>query len=249
MVDQSAIRGSRRSNPATYTGLLDPIRTAFAKANGVKASLFSANSEGACPKCKGLGVDLHRPGDDGRRRVGLRRVRGQAVHAQGARRYKLRGKNISEVLAHVRRRGAGVLHHGQPQGDPRPARRRRPRLPDAGAAADHVVRWRAAAAQAGDPHGAARAARRYVLDEPTTGLHLADVDQLLGCSTRCRRREHGDRHRAPPGRDGARRLAVDLGPGAGHDGGEVVFTGTPAALVAAGDTLTARHLREYLGAA
>ena len=153
VVDQSAIRGSRRSNPATYTGLLDPIRTAFAKANGVKAALFSANSEGACPNCKGIGLVY----TDLAMMAGVASV---CEQCEGKRftpevlTYKLRGKDISEVLAMSVDRGAGVLH--------RPARPATilDRLADVGLgylalgpAADHAVRRRAAAAQAGHPHG------------------------------------------------------------------------------------------------
>jgi ABC-type Mn2+/Zn2+ transport system ATPase subunit len=182
VIDQGAIRGSRRSNPATYTGLLEPIRKAFAKANGVKPALFSANSEGACPSCNGAGRHLHRPGRDGHRRIDVRGVRGQALPGPGARVHA--GRQEHRRRAGDAGDGSGSLlrrrrcaHAGRPQ-DPRPARRRRAGLPLARAAADHPVGRRAPAAQAG--HADGREGRVYVLDEPTTGLHLADVEQLLG---------------------------------------------------------------------
>ncbi|UKY48480.1 ATP-binding cassette domain-containing protein [Streptomyces inhibens] len=245
VADQSPIRGSRRSNPATYTGLLGPIRTAFAKANGVKAALFSANSEGACPTCKGIGLVY----TDLAMMAGVASV---CEECEGKRytpkvlTYTLRGKNISEVLAmsvaeareffptgqaralldRLAEVGLGYLGLGQPLTTLSGGERQRLKL------AIHMAE-----------RGAV-----YVLDEPTTGLHLADVDQLLGLLDRLV--DDGntviviEHHQAVMAHAD---WIVDLGPGAGQDGGRVVFTGTPADLVATGDSLTARHLRTYLG--
>jgi excinuclease UvrABC ATPase subunit len=244
LVDQSPIRGSRRSNPATYTGLLDSIRAAFAKANGVKAALFSANSEGACPSCNGIGVVY----------TDLAMMAGVATVCEvceGRRytpevlTYKLDGKDISQVLAmsvteardflrpkaarvildRLADVGLGYLGLGQPLTTLSGGERQRLKL------AIHM----------------AEPAATYVLDEPTTGLHLADVDQLLALLDRLV--DDGntvvviEHHQAVMAHAD---WLIDLGPGAGHDGGRVVFTGTPADLVAHGDSLTARHLREYL---
>ncbi|GFE18785.1 excinuclease ABC subunit A [Streptomyces glebosus] len=244
VADQSPIRGSRRSNPATYTGLLGPIRTAFAKANGVKAALFSANSEGACPTCKGIGLVY----------TDLAMMAGVAAvceECEGKRftpkvlTYTLRGKNISEVLAmpvaeareffptgqartvldRLAEVGLGYLGLGQPLTTLSGGERQRLKL------ALHM-------AERGAVH---------VLDEPTTGLHLADVDQLLGLLDRLV--DDGntviviEHHQAVMAHAD---WIVDLGAGAGQDGGRVVFTGTPADLVATGDSLTARHLRSYV---
>ncbi|MFG3684761.1 ATP-binding cassette domain-containing protein [Micromonospora sp. NPDC047740] len=244
VVDQSAIRGSRRSNPATWTGLLDPIRTAFAKANGVKAALFSANSEGACPTCKGIGLVY----TDLAMMAGVASVcedcEGRRYTAEVLT-YRLRGRNISEVLAmsvteareffptgtaravldRLTDVGLGYLGLGQPLTTLSGGERQRLKL------ATHL---------AGD-------AATYVLDEPTTGLHLADVDQLLALLDRLVDAGNTviviEHHQAVMAHAD---WIVDLGPGAGHDGGRVVFTGTPADLVAHGATLTARHLRGYV---
>ena len=245
VVDQSAIRGSRRSNPATYTGLLDPIRTAFARANKVKAALFSANSEGACPECKGAGViytDL----------AMMAGVASTCEKCQGRRfreqvlRYRLRGKDISQVLSmsveqarefftsgnartildRLHEVGLGYLGLGQPLNTLSGGERQRLKLAISMAKKGAV----------------------YVLDEPTTGLHLADVDRLLELLDRLVR--GGDtvvvieHHQAVMAHADH---IIDLGPGAGHDGGRVVFEGSPAELVDKGETLTARHLRAYLG--
>ncbi|MFF5264823.1 ATP-binding cassette domain-containing protein [Actinomadura viridis] len=243
VADQSPIRGSRRSNPATYTGLLNPIRTAFAKANGVKPALFSANSEGACTHCGGLGVIY----TDLAMMAGVASV---CEKCEGRRftpevlAYTLRGKNISEVLdlsvaqayeffpsgqAHailgrLRDVGLGYLRLGQPLNTLSGGERQRIKL------AIHM----------------AEKAATYVLDEPTTGLHMADVDHLLALLDQLVDGGNTviviEHHQAVMAHAD---WIIDLGPGAGHDGGEVVFTGTPAELVARGDTLTARHLREY----
>ncbi|MBB5852339.1 ATP-binding cassette domain-containing protein [Amycolatopsis umgeniensis] len=245
VLDQSAIRGSRRSNPATYTGLLDPIRTAFAKANGVKAALFSANSEGACPKCKGIGLIY----------TDLAMMAGVATvceECEGKRftaevlTYQLRGKNISEVLAMPVAEAREFFPSGQ-------ARTILDRLSDVGLG--YLGLGQPLTTLSGGERQRIKLAIRmaeksatYVLDEPTTGLHLADVDQLLGLLDRLV--DDGntvvviEHHQAVMAHAD---WIVDLGPGAGVDGGEVVFTGTPADLVAAGDTLTAQHLRAYVG--
>lgn len=249
-IDQSGIRGSRRSNPATYTGLLEPIRKAFAKANGVKPALFSANSEGACPACNGAGVVYTDLGM-------MAGVASPCVECDGKRfdqsvlGYHLGGKDISEVLAmsvtealaffaagesalpaahavlaRLADVGLGYLTIGQPLTTLSGGERQRLKL------ATHL----------GDRGGV------VVLDEPTTGLHLADVEQLLGLLDRLV--------------DGGRTVVViehhqavmahadwiiDLGPGAGHDGGRVVFEGTPTDLVATRSTITGEHLAEYVG--
>ncbi|SDP14969.1 ATP-binding cassette domain-containing protein [Lentzea jiangxiensis] len=243
-VDQSPIRGSRRSNPATYTGLLDPVRTAFAKANGVKAALFSANSEGACENCKGIGLVY----------TDLAMMAGVATvceKCEGKRftpevlSYTLRGKNISDVLgmsvaeardffpsgqAHavlsrLHDVGLSYLSLGQPLTTLSGGERQRLKL---------AIRM-------------AEKATTYVLDEPTSGLHLADVDQLLGLLDQLI--DAGgtviviEHHLAVMAHAD---WIVDMGPGAGHDGGQVVFSGTPGDLVSTSDTLTARHLKEYL---
>ncbi|WP_326800449.1 excinuclease ABC subunit UvrA [Streptomyces sp. NBC_01808] len=244
VADQSPIRGSRRSNPATYTGLLGPMRTAFAKANGVKAALFSANSAGACPKCKGIGLIY----TDLAMMAGVASV---CEECEGKRytpevlTYTLRGKNISEVLemsvaeahgffpagrAHailgrLADVGLGYLRLGQPLNTLSGGERQRLKL------AIHM----------------AEKAATYILDEPTTGLHMADVDKLLALLDRLVDDGNSvvviEHHQAVMAHAD---WLIDLGPGGGHDGGRVVFTGTPAALVAEADTLTAQHLREYV---
>ncbi|MGV9274742.1 ATP-binding cassette domain-containing protein [Streptomyces griseosporeus] len=250
-IDQTPIRGSRRSNPATYTGLLDPIRKAFAKANGVKPALFSANSEGACPTCNGAGVIY----------TDLAMMAGVATtceECEGKRfqasvlEYRFGGRDISEVLAmpvteaeeffasgeartpaahRILERmsdvGLGYLTLGQPLTTLSGGERQRLKL----------------ATQMGEKGGI------YVLDEPTTGLHLADVEQLLGLLDRLVDSGKSvvvvEHHQAVMAHAD---WIIDLGPGAGHDGGRVVFEGTPADLVAARSTLTGQHLAEYVGA-
>ena len=248
-VDQTAIRGSRRSNPATYTKLLDPVRKAFAKANDVKPGLFSANSEGACPNCNGAGVVY----------TDLAMMAGVATPCEvcdGKRfqaevlEYEFGGRDISEVLemsvaeaeeffadgdgaipaAHkildrLADVGLGYLTIGQPLTTLSGGERQRLKLATEMAGKGDV----------------------YVLDEPTTGLHLADVEQLLALLDRLV--ESGksviviEHHQAVMAHAD---WIVDLGPGAGHDGGKVVFEGTPANLVAARSTLTGEHLAEYV---
>ena len=248
-VDQAPIRGSRRSNPATYTGLLDPIRTAFAKANGVKPALFSSNSEGACPNCNGAGVIY----------TDLAMMAGVATVCEvcdGKRfdeavlEYHLGGRDISQVLAMSVTEaeeffGAGEAAHPGRARHPRTAGRRRARLPHHRPAAHHAVRRRAAAAQAGHPPGrqGGRLRPRRADHRPPPGRR--------GAAPRAARPpgrlgQVGDRHRAPPGGHGARRLDHRPRPRAGHDGGQIVFEGTPADLVAARSTLTGEHLAAYV---
>ncbi|MFJ7342916.1 ATP-binding cassette domain-containing protein [Streptomyces sp. NPDC101110] len=250
-IDQAPIRGSRRSNPATYTGLADPIRKAFAKANGVKPALFSANSEGACPTCNGAGViytDL----------AIMQSVATPCEECDGKRfdasvlEYRLGGRDISEVLAmpvaeaeeffgggeartpaahRILQRladvGLGYLTLGQPLTTLSGGERQRLKL------ATHM----------GEKGGV------YVLDEPTTGLHLADVEQLLGLLDRLVDSGKSviviEHHQAVMAHAD---WIIDLGPGAGHDGGRIVFEGTPADLVEARSTLTGEHLAAYVGA-
>ncbi|GAA4936282.1 ATP-binding cassette domain-containing protein [Actinoplanes utahensis] len=250
-IDQTAIRGSRRSNPATYTGLLEPIRKAFAKANGVKPALFSANSEGACPTCKGAGVIYMDLGMMAGVSTPCEECEGKRFEASVLE-YRLGGKDISEVLAMpvteaeaffaagdaklpaahtILRRladvGLGYLTLGQPLTTLSGGERQRIKL------ATHM----------GDKGGV------YVLDEPTTGLHLADVEQLLGLLDRLVDAGKSviviEHHQAVMAHAD---WIIDLGPGAGHDGGSVVFQGTPADLVAARSTLTGEHLAEYVKA-
>ena len=249
-IDQTPIRGSRRSNPATYTGLLDPIRNAFAKANGVKPALFSANSEGACPECNGAGVIY----------TDLGMMAGTATlceACEGKRfqpavlKYRFGGRDISEVLAmpvsearaffdgaksrvpaavaileRLADVGLGYLTLGQPLTTLSGGERQRLKLATAMAEKGEV----------------------YVLDEPTAGLHLADVEQLLGLLDRLVDGGKSviviEHHQAVMAHAD---WIIDLGPGAGHDGGRVVFEGTPAALVAGRGTVTGEHLAVYVG--
>ncbi len=249
-IDQGAIGGSRRSNPATYTGLLDPIRSAFAKANGVKPALFSANSEGACPTCNGAGVIY----------TDLAMMAGVATTCEdcGGKRfqpsvlqYRFGGKDITEVLAmpvdeakrffgegaartpaahaildRLADVGLGYITLGQPLTTLSGGERQRLKL------ATHMI----------------EKGGTYVLDEPTTGLHLADVQQLLGLLDRLVDSGKSviviEHHQAVMAHAD---WIIDLGPGAGHDGGRIVFQGTPADLVAARSTITGKHLASYVG--
>ena len=248
-VDQAAIRGSRRSNPATYTGLLEPIRKAFAKANGVKPALFSSNSEGACPSCNGAGVIYTELGV-------MATVESVCEDCEGRRfqasvlEYRLGGKNIAEVLAlsvaeaqeffgdgeartpaahkilsQLADVGLGYLHLGQPLTTLSGGERQRLKL------ATHM--------------GGKEAV--FVLDEPTTGLHLADVEQLLALLDRLVDAGKSviviEHHQAVMAHAD---WIIDLGPGAGRDGGTIVFEGTPADLVAGASTLTGEHLAAYV---
>ena len=250
VVDQGAIKGSRRSNPATYTGLLEPIRKAFAKANGVKPALFSSNSEGACSTCNGAGVIYTELGV-------MATVESPCEECEGRRfqaavlEYTFGGKNIAEVLAmpvteaeaffadgdakvpaahkildRLADVGLGYLSLGQPLTTLSGGERQRLKLATQMAEKGEV----------------------YILDEPTTGLHLADVQNLLGLLDRLVDSGKSviviEHHQAVMAHAD---WLIDLGPGAGHDGGTVVFEGTPADLVADGSTLTGEHLAEYVG--
>ncbi len=249
VIDQGAIRGSRRSNPATYSGLLDPIRKAFAKANGVKPALFSANSEGACPTCNGAGVIYTELGV-------MATVESTCDDCEGKRfqasvlEYRLGGKNIAEVLAmpvteaneffstgeaatpaahkildRLADVGLGYLSLGQPLTTLSGGERQRLKL----------------AAQM------AEKGEVYILDEPTAGLHLADVQNLLGLLDRLVDSGRSviviEHHQAVMAHAD---WIIDLGPGAGRDGGRIIFEGTPATLVAAPSTLTGKHLAAYV---
>ena len=249
-IDQGAIRGSRRSNPATYTGLLDPIRNAFAKANGVKPALFSANSEGACPNCNGAGVIY----------TDLAMMAGVATtceECEGKRfdasvlEYHLGGRDISEVLAMTVTEAEEFFGAGE-------ARR-----PAAHAIVDRLADGGLGYLSLGQPLTtlsggerqrlklATRMAEKgdvYVLDEPTAGLHLADVEHLLGLLDRLVDAGKSviviEHHQAVMAHAD---WIIDLGPGAGHDGGRVIFESTPADLAAARSTLTGEHLAAYVG--
>jgi excinuclease UvrABC ATPase subunit len=248
-IDQAAIRGSRRSNPATYTGLLDPIRTAFAKANGVKPALFSANSEGACPTCNGAGVIYTDLGMMAEVTTVCEDCEGRRFQSSVLN-YRLGKRNIAEVLdlpveeavgffgtgsahtpaAHaILQRmadvGLGYLRLGQPLTTLSGGERQRLKL------ATHM----------GEVGGV------YVLDEPTTGLHLADLEQLLGLLDRLVDSGKSviviEHHQSVMAHAD---WIIDLGPGAGRDGGRIVFEGTPADLVAARSTLTGEHLAVFV---
>ena len=250
-VDQVAIKGSRRSNPATYTGLLEPIRKAFAKANGVKPALFSANSEGACPTCNGAGVvytDL----------AMMAGVASTCEDCEGKRfqaevlEYELGGKDISEVLAMPVTEAEEFFGAGEARTPA--AHKVLDRLADVGLG--YLSLGQPLTTLSGGERQRLKLATRmaekgdvYVLDEPTTGLHLADVEQLLGLLDRLV--DSGKsviviaHHQAVMAHAD---WIIDLGPGAGHDGGRIVFEGTPADLAAARSTLTGEHLAAYVGA-
>lgn len=250
-INQSAIRGSRRSNPATYTGLLDVIRKAFAKANNVKPALFSANSEGACPSCNGAGVIY----------TDLAMMAGVATvcEACGGKRfeasvlkYKFGGKDISEVLAMPVTDAAAFFGGGRTK-EPA-AHAILARLADVGLG--YLSLGQPLTTLSGGERQRLKLATQmaekgdiYVLDEPTAGLHLADVEQLLSLLDRLVDGGKSviviEHHQAVMAHAD---WIIDLGPGAGHDGGRVVFEGTPAKLVAARSTLTGKHLAEYVGA-
>jgi excinuclease UvrABC ATPase subunit len=249
-VDQTPIRGSRRSNPATYSGLLDPIRKAFAKANGVKPALFSANSEGACPNCNGAGVIYTELGFMDTVSTTCEECEGKRFQASVLE-YRLGSRDISEVLAMSVTEaeeffGAGEAH-----------------TPAAHAILDRLADVGLGYLSLGQPLTTLSGGERqrlklathmaekggvYVLDEPTTGLHLADVEQLLGLLDRLVDSGKSviviEHHQAVMAHAD---WIIDLGPGAGHDGGQIVFEGTPADLVAARSTLTGEHLAAYVG--
>jgi len=249
-VDQAAIRGSRRSNPATYTGLLDPIRNAFAKANGVKPALFSANSEGACPTCNGAGViytDLATMAGVATTCEECEGKRFQAAVLE----YHLGGKDISEVLAMSVTDAEEFFDAGEAKTPA--AHRILDRLADVGLG--YLSLGQPLPTLSGGERQRLKLATRmaekggvYVLDEPTSGLHLADVQRLLGLLDRLVDSGRSviviEHHQAVMAHAD---WIIDLGPGAGHDGGRIVFEGTPAALVAASSTLTGEHLAAYVG--
>ncbi|MFG1830644.1 ATP-binding cassette domain-containing protein [Micromonospora chersina] len=250
-VDQGAIRGSRRSNPATYTGLLDPIRKAFAKANGVKPALFSANSEGACPACNGAGVIY----------TDLAMMAGVATtceECEGKRfqasvlEYHLGGRDISEVLAMSVNEAEEFFGAGEARTPA--AHKILDRLADVGLG--YLTLGQPLTTLSGGERQRLKLATQmattggvYVLDEPTTGLHLADVEHLLALLDRLVDSGKSviviEHHQAVMAHAD---WIIDLGPGAGHDGGRIVFEGTPADLVAARSTLTGEHLAAYVGA-
>ena len=251
-VDQTSIKGSRRSNPATYTGLLDPIRKAFAKANGVKPALFSPNSEGACPTCKGAGVVY----------TDLAMMAGVATtceECEGRRfqaavlDYKLGGRDISEVLAMSVDEAAAFFKAGEAKTPA--AHKLLTQLADVGLG--YLTLGQPLTTLSGGERQRLKLATHmgekagvYVLDEPTTGLHLADVEQLLALLDRLVDSGKSviviEHHQAVMAHAD---WVIDLGPGAGHDGGRVVFEGTPAELVAERSTLTGEHLADYVAAA
>ncbi len=250
-IDQSAIRGSRRSNPATYTKLLDPIRKAFAKANGVKPALFSANSEGACPACNGAGVIYTDLGI-------METVESTCEECEGKRfqaavlEYRLGGRDIAEVLAMSVAEAEAFFGEGEARTPA--AHRILERLDDVGLG--YVKLGQPLTTLAGGERQRLKLAVHmaekggvYVLDEPTTGLHLADVEHLLGLLDRLVDSGKSviviEHHQAVMAHAD---WIIDLGPGAGHDGGRVVFEGTPAELVKERSTLTGEHLAEYVGA-
>ncbi|MDG4783545.1 excinuclease ABC subunit UvrA [Micromonospora sp. WMMD961] len=249
-IDQGAIRGSRRSNPATYTGLLDPIRKAFAKANGVKPALFSANSEGACPSCNGAGVIYTDLGMMAGVAAPCEDCEGKRFQASVLE-YRLGGRDISEVLAMSVTEAEKFFGAGDA------------RTPAAHAILDRLADVGLGYLSLGQPLTTLSGGERqrlklathmaekggvYVLDEPTTGLHLADVEQLLGLLDRLVDSGKSviviEHHQAVMAHAD---WIIDLGPGAGHDGGQIVFEGTPADLVAGRSTLTGEHLATYVG--
>ncbi len=251
VIDQGAIRGSRRSNPGTYTGLLDPIRKAFAKANGVKPALFSSNSEGACPTCKGAGVIYTDLGIMTTVETTCEECEGKRFQA-AVLEYTFGGQNIAEVLAMSVTEAEVFFGEGEARTPA--AHKILDRLADVGLG--YLSLGQPLTTLSGGERQrlklAAEMAEKgeiYILDEPTTGLHLADVEQLLGLLDRLV--ESGksviviEHHQAVMAHAD---WVIDLGPGAGHDGGRIVFEGTPADLVAARSTLTGEHLAAYVEA-
>jgi excinuclease UvrABC ATPase subunit len=249
-VDQAPIRGSRRSNPATYTGLLDPIRNAFAKANGVKPALFSANSEGACPSCNGAGVIFTDLGPMASVTTVCEECEGRRFQASVLK-HRLGGRDISEVLAMPVAEAAGFFGAGAAKTPAAHAILQR--LADVGLG--YLSLGQPLTTLSGGERQRLKLATHmgekggiYVLDEPTTGLHLADVEQLLGLLDRLVDAGKSviviEHHQAVMAHAD---WLIDLGPGAGHEGGTVVFEGTPAQLVAARSTLTGKHLADYVG--
>jgi excinuclease UvrABC ATPase subunit len=250
VIDQGAIKGSRRSNPATYTGLLEPIRKAFAKANGVKPALFSSNSEGACPTCNGAGVIFTELGV-------MATVESTCEDCEGRRfqasvlEYRLGGRNISEVLGMSMTEAEVFFSDGEARTPA--AHKILDRLVDVGLG--YLTLGQPLTTLSGGERQRVKLATQmaekgdvYVLDEPTTGLHLADVENLLGLLDRLVDSGKSviviEHHQAVMAHAD---WIIDLGPGAGHDGGKIVFEGTPAELVAARSTLTGKHLAAYVG--
>jgi excinuclease UvrABC ATPase subunit len=249
-VDQTPIRGSRRSNPATYTGMLDPIRKAFAKANGVKPALFSSNSEGACPHCNGTGVIYTDLGMMAGVATVCEECEGKRFQAEVLE-YKFGGKDISEVLAMPVAEATEFFGSGD--GENPAAHKILGRLADVGLG--YLSLGRPLTTLSGGERQRLKLATYmgekgevYVLDEPTTGLHLADVEQLLGLLDRLVDSGKSviviSHHQAVMAHAD---WIIDLGPGAGRDGGRIIFEGTPADLVAARSTLTGEHLAAYVG--
>ncbi|MFH8493037.1 ATP-binding cassette domain-containing protein [Streptomyces coeruleorubidus] len=249
-VDQSPIKGSRRSNPATYTGLLDPIRKAFAKVNGVKPALFSANSEGACPTCNGAGVIYLELGMMAGVDTPCEDCEGKRFQASVLE-YHLGGRDISEVLAMSVAEAEEFFGDGEARTPA--AHKILERLADVGLG--YLTLGQPLTTLSGGERQRLKLATHmaekggvYVLDEPTTGLHLADVEQLLGLLDRLVDSGKSvvviEHHQAVMAHAD---WIIDLGPGAGHDGGRIVFEGTPADLVAARSTLTGEHLAAYVG--
>ena len=250
VIDQAAIRGSRRSNPATYTGLLEPIRKAFAKANGVKPALFSSNSEGACPTCNGAGVIYTDLGVMATMESTCEECEGKRFQASVLE-YTLGGRNIAEVLA-MSVSEAEVFFAGDEARTPA-AHKVLDRLADVGLG--YLSLGQPLTTLSGGERQRLKLATQmgekgdvYVLDEPTTGLHLADVENLLGLLDRLVDAGKSvvviEHHQAVMAHAD---WIIDLGPGAGHEGGRIVFQGTPAALVASRSTLTGEHLAGYVG--
>ncbi|MER7892770.1 excinuclease ABC subunit UvrA [Micromonospora sp. NPDC094482] len=249
VIDQGAIRGSRRSNPATYTGLLDPIRKAFAKANGVKPALFSSNSEGACPACNGAGVIYTDLGVMATVETTCEECEGRRFQASVLE-YTLGGRNIAEVLAMPVTEAEEFFGDGEARTPA--AHKILDRLADVGLG--YLTLGQPLTTLSGGERQRLKLATQmaekgdiYVLDEPTTGLHLADVEQLLGLLDRLVDSGKSviviEHHQAVMAHAD---WIIDLGPGAGHDGGRIVFEGTPADLVAARATLTGEHLADYV---
>ena len=251
-VDQSPIRGSRQSNPATYTGLLGPVRKAFAKANGVKPALFNSNSEGACVNCNGAGFIDFDLAFMASVPVTCEECEGKRFQSEVLE-YQLGGRDISEVLAMPVTEARGFFSGGES------------RVPAAHRILDRLARVGLGYLTIGQPLTTLSGGERqrlklaihmaetggiYVLDEPTSGLHLADVDHLLGLLDRLV--DSGKsviviaHHQAVMAHAD---WIIDLGPGAGHDGGRVVFEGTPGDLVAARSTLTGQHPANYVAVA
>jgi excinuclease UvrABC ATPase subunit len=250
VIDQTGIRGSRRSNPATYTGLLEPIRKAFAKANGVKPALFSSNSEGACPTCNGAGVIYTDLGVMATVESTCEECDGKRFQASVLE-YTFGGKNIAEVLAMPVAEAERFFSEGEARTPA--AHKVLDRLADVGLG--YLTLGQPLTTLSGGERQrlklAAQMAEKgevYILDEPTTGLHLADVEQLLGLLDRLVDSGKSviviEHHQAVMAHAD---WIIDLGPGAGHDGGRVVFEGTPADLVAGRGTLTGKHLAGYVG--